>query len=129
MDRWLVNRRLLAGLMRDRYYRDRPPKSAGREQYGVEFVARLMSADQPLPDLIATATALTAAAVADAIGRFVRPRMPVDELIVSGGGAHNPAIMGQLAALLPGVAVATSADYGVDIDAKEAIAFAILARA
>ena len=53
--------------------------------------------------------------------------MKVDELIVSGGGAHNPVIMGQLAALLPEVAVATSADFGIDIDAKEAIAFAVLA--
>ena len=52
--------------------------------------------------------------------------MPVDELIVSGGGARNPEIMNHLAALLPGVAIATSSDFGIDIDAKEAIAFAIL---
>jgi len=50
-----------------------------------------------------------------------------DELIVSGGGAHNRQIMGHLAAFLPHVAIATSADYGVDVDAKEAVAFAILA--
>ena len=49
------------------------------------------------------------------------------ELLVSGGGAHNPQIMSHLAAFLPGVGLATSADYGIDIDAKEAIAFAILA--
>ena len=50
-----------------------------------------------------------------------------DEVIVSGGGAHNPQIMGHLAAFLPEVAIATSADYGIDVDAKEAVAFAILA--
>jgi anhydro-N-acetylmuramic acid kinase len=50
----------------------------------------------------------------------------VEEVIVSGGGARNPVIMKHLAALLPGVAIATSADFGIDIDAKEAIAFAIL---
>jgi anhydro-N-acetylmuramic acid kinase len=123
-----VDRTLLAELMSPPYYRRKPPKSAGREQYGVEFVDRLLRSDLPLPDLIATATALTAATIAAAIGKFVRPRMRADELIVSGGGAHNPEIMGHLAALLPETAIATSADYGMDIDAKEAIAFAILAR-
>jgi anhydro-N-acetylmuramic acid kinase len=49
------------------------------------------------------------------------------DLIVSGGGAHNRRIMAQLAALLPEMAIATSADYGVDVDAKEAVAFAVLA--
>ncbi len=120
-----IDRKLLADLMRDAYYRRKPPKSAGREQYGVEFIARLERSGDTLPDLIATATALTAATIADAIRRFAA--FKVDELIVSGGGAHNPEIMGQLAALLPGAAVATSSDFGVDLDAKEAIAFAILA--
>ena len=49
--------------------------------------------------------------------------------IVSGGGAHNPQILAHLAALLPRVRLATSSDYGIDVDAKEAIAFAILAYA
>ncbi len=116
--------RLLDRLLAEPYYRQRPPKTAGREQYGREFVERLLRTKLPLPDLIATATALTAASVALGIRRFVPA--PVDELIVSGGGAHNPVIMNHLAALLPGVAVATSSDFGIDIDAKEAIAFAIL---
>jgi anhydro-N-acetylmuramic acid kinase len=49
------------------------------------------------------------------------------DLIVSGGGAHNPEIMAHLAAFLPRFSIATTADYGIDVDAKEAIAFAILA--
>ncbi len=122
-----VNRDLLDQLLGDDYFRQPPPKSAGREQYGREFVERLLATGLPLPDLIATATAFTAAAVAVGIERFVRPRMPVHELIVSGGGVHNPRMMAQLAAFLPGVSVATSGDYGVDADAKEAIAFAVLA--
>jgi anhydro-N-acetylmuramic acid kinase len=105
----------------------RAPKSTGREQYGVGFVERLRATRLPLPDLIATATALTAATVALGISRCVTPKMQVDELIVSGGGAHNPGIMAQLAGYLPGVAVCTSADYGIGVDAKEAIAFAVLA--
>ncbi|MBM3746320.1 MAG: anhydro-N-acetylmuramic acid kinase [Acidobacteria bacterium] len=122
-----VDHVLLEKLLRDPFYWARPPKTAGREQYGKEFVDRLVATGLEEADLVATATALTPAAVAVGIERFVRPRMPVDELIVSGGGAHNPEIMGQLAALLPGAAVATSADFGIDIDAKEAIAFAVLA--
>jgi anhydro-N-acetylmuramic acid kinase len=119
-----IDEALLGELLTKPFYRRRPPKTAGREQYGREFVEKLLATKLPLPDLIATATALTAASVALAIGRFVP--MPVDELIVSGGGARNPEIMKHLAALLPGVAVATSSDFGIDSDAKEAIAFALL---
>ncbi len=122
-----VDRALLDKLLSELYYWARPPKTAGREQYGAEFVGRLVATGLPCEDLIATATALTAATVAAGIARFVAPRMRVDELIVSGGGAHNPEIMAHLAALVPGAAVATSADFGIDIDAKEAIAFAVLA--
>jgi anhydro-N-acetylmuramic acid kinase len=117
-----LNRPLLDDLLADPYYRKKPPKSAGREQYGAEFIARLKQTSLPLPDLIATATVLTAATIAKAAAPFAPA-----ELIVSGGGAHNPQILSHLAAFLPGAAVATSADYGIDVDAKEAIAFAILA--
>ncbi len=118
---------LLEELMRGEFYRRTPPKSAGREQYGREFADRLKATGLPMLDLIATATALTAAAVAAGIERFVRPRMKPDDLIVSGGGAHNPRIMAYLSAFLPGTAVRTSSDLGIDVDAKEAIAFGILA--
>lgn len=122
-----IDVRLLDELLDDAYYRKRPPKSAGREQYGREFVERLLRKGLRWEDLIATATALTAAAVAEGIERFVWPRMKVDELIVSGGGAHNAQMMAHLIAFLPNVAIMTSADLGVDIDGKEAIAFAVLA--
>ena len=117
-----LNRPLLDVLLADPYCRRKPPKSAGREQYGTEFVARLKRTGLPLPVLIATATVLTAATIAMAVA----PYEPA-ELIVSGGGAHNPQILSHLIALLPGVPLSTSADYGIDVDGKEAIAFAILA--
>ena len=101
-----------------------PPKSAGREQYGAEFVARLKASGRRLRDLIATATVLTAATIAAAVRPY---QIGTTDLIVAGGGVHNPCIMAHLAALLPEVAISTSADYGIDADAKEAIAFAILA--
>jgi anhydro-N-acetylmuramic acid kinase len=119
-----VDRALLDELLRDAYYRKKPPKSAGREQYGVEFVERMKQSGRALPDLIATATVLTATTIALAVSQTVRG--PLD-LIVSGGGAHNPQIVGHLAAFLPQARVARSSDYGVGVDAKEAIAFAILA--
>jgi anhydro-N-acetylmuramic acid kinase len=116
---------LLDDLLREPFYREKPPKTAGREQYGREFVERLVSTGTPLPDLIATATALTAATIAAGIRRFVRSG--VDEVIVSGGGAHNRTMMAYLQAFLPGSRICTSNEFGVDSDAKEAIAFAILA--
>lgn len=122
-----LNRALLHRLLSAPYYRQPPPKSAGREQYGAEFLRRLLRSRVRPHDLIATATVLTAATIAIGIERFVRPRMRVDDVIVSGGGAHNPQILGQLAALLPGVNLISSGDLGVDVDAKEAIAFAVLA--
>ncbi|MFN0171846.1 MAG: anhydro-N-acetylmuramic acid kinase [Bryobacteraceae bacterium] len=119
-----LQRDLLDNLMRDPYYRASPPKTAGREQYGAEFTARLKATGAPMEDLIATATVLTALTIA--LG--VRQAAPAaSEVIVSGGGVHNPGILAHLAALLPGVEVTRSSDYGIDPDAKEAIAFAVLA--
>ncbi|MBZ5620193.1 MAG: anhydro-N-acetylmuramic acid kinase [Acidobacteriia bacterium] len=127
-----VNRALLDELLADPYYRRKPPKSAGREQYGAEFIARLKRSRLPLRDLIATATVLTAATIAmGATQAITQASMPVlqtqMDLIVSGGGVHNPQIIAHLTGFLPGVAVSTSTDHGIDADAKEAIAFAILA--
>ncbi len=116
-----VNGKLLDELLRDPYYRRKPPKSAGREQYGAEFVAHLKARGLPGADLIATATVFTAATIAIGIGERR------GDLIASGGGVHNPQIMAHLAAFLPGMAISTSTDHGIDADAKEAIAFAVLA--
>jgi anhydro-N-acetylmuramic acid kinase len=119
-----VDLALLKQLLADAYYRRKPPKSVGREQYGEAFVERLKRSGLPLTDLAATATVLTASAIA--MGVLAHTGGNVD-LIVSGGGAHNPQIMNHLAALLPGAAISKSSDHGVDVDAKEAIAFAVLA--
>ena len=87
-------------------------------------IARLRQSGAPLRDLIATATGLTAATIAVAVQRAAPG--PAD-LIASGGGTHNPRIMAHLAGFLPEVDISTSTDHGVDADAKEAIAFAVLA--
>jgi anhydro-N-acetylmuramic acid kinase len=121
-----VNDALLEELLSDPYYLAAPPKSAGREQYGEAFIKRLLASKSRSNDLIATAAELTAVSIAEGLTRFAAPRQRVDELVVSGGGAHNKHLMRRLAELLP-VRVRTSAEFGIPIDGKEAIAFAILA--
>ena len=71
-------------------------RCAGREQYGAEFVTKLLDTELSREDLIATATALTAESIALGIRNFVMPEMRVDEIFVSGGGTHNPTMMRML---------------------------------
>ena len=97
-----------------------------REQYGAALITRLKQGVQ-LKDLIATSTALTAATIALGIDRFIQPRMRVDELIASGGGVHNRTLMAYLQAFLPGIRIMRTDEFGIDPDAKEAVAFAVLA--
>lgn len=120
-----LNEALLDELLSDPYYAEKPPKTAGREQYGEEFADRLRATGLPLLDLIATATALTPATIALGVRRFVKH--PVHEVIVSGGGVRNRVMMAYLQGFLPRVRVRTSNEFGIDSDAKEAIAFALLA--
>jgi anhydro-N-acetylmuramic acid kinase len=123
-----VDASLLAELLQDEYYARRPPKTAGREQYGTEFVDRLVARGLSQSDTMATATMLTAATIAEGIYRFSEAEDGgIGEVIVSGGGVHNPALMRMLRAELADMDVFDSADLGLDPDAKEAIAFAILA--
>jgi len=116
---------LLKRLLGDRYFRAKPPKSAGREQYGKEFVESMLLSGQSFASRIATATAFTAASIAEGVKRFASG---AQELIAAGGGVHNRALMTMLQANLPGIRVTTTAEFGIDPDAKEAVAFAILAR-
>jgi len=122
---------LLNELMRDPYLKLAPPKSTGREYYGAEYVQRLLSLGRKhradSNDLIRAATLFTALSVVDALHRFVLPRTKISQLIVSGGGARNPLILAQLAALLPGIEILSSLRLGVPEEAKEAYAFALLA--
>jgi anhydro-N-acetylmuramic acid kinase len=120
-----VNAELLDRLLADPFYRAAPPKTVGREQYGREFVNELLATGLPVEELIATATALTPAAIRAGVERFARS--PLHEIVVAGGGVHNRAMMAYLAAFLPGVRVRTSDEFGIHPDAKEAIAFAVLA--
>lgn len=110
-----VNDSLLARLLQDLYYAAPPPKSCGREQYGVEFL-RTTGID------LTTATELTARTIAKAVANYPT----TEEVIVSGGGAHNSYLLERLRALVRPT-VRTSAELGVNVDSKEAVLFALLA--
>jgi len=78
-------------------------------------------------DLLRTANELTARTIADALRRFVYPRSRVERLVASGGGAHNRFLVKRIGELLPELKIMSSAEFGLPVDAKEAIAFAVLA--
>jgi anhydro-N-acetylmuramic acid kinase len=131
-----VSEKLLAELMAHPFVARRPPKTTGREEFGESFVNRLVAAGKRLrlqdADLIATATAYTAATIADAYRRFVFPKLRAEELrrlqiILGGGGAKNPALRQMLAERVGTGELLTHEDFGIANAAKEALAFAILA--
>jgi anhydro-N-acetylmuramic acid kinase len=114
------------------FFRQRPPRTAGREEFGREFVGRFlqMCRGASRPDVVATATALTARSIADALRRFVLARdKSYRELIVSGGGAKNPTLVSILRRELTPLRLALhfSDEFGIPAEAKEAVAFALLA--
>ncbi len=127
--RGAVHERLLNYLMSHPYLEQPPPKSTGREVFGEALLEELhrMFGRLQLHELAATFTEFTARSVADALARFVSPHYPIRRVIVSGGGVHNPALMARLQARLPDVSIVSSAQYGIDPDFKEAVAFAVLA--
>jgi len=127
-----VDKNLFRWLMRHPFLRQPPPKSTGREMFGESFLQRILERSKRLGlaphDVVATLTAFTASSVADAIEWFVLPKVgSVDELIVSGGGANNPVLMAMLKERMPQISIHRSDEFGINADAKEAIAFAVLA--
>ena len=124
-----VDGALLAGLMAHPYLAQSPPKTTGREQFGVtlgtEIWTRALAQGLRGEDIVATLTAFTAASIADAYRRFL-PHMP-DEVILGGGGANNPTLVAMLNQRLAPSHVTTHETIGLSTKAKEAMAFAILA--
>ena len=108
-----------------------PPKTTGREMFGHTYAMACLVAcrEHKLSDndYIATLTELTVQTITDYIARFITGQNPIDTLYVSGGGVHNQTIMRRLGELLSDTAVESVDSSGISADAKEAIAFAILA--
>ena len=115
--------------MRHPFLRRRPPKTTGREEFGAPFADALLDRAKRQgigpADAVATATAFTAACIADAYRRF--SPAPIDEVILCGGGSRNPVLVGMIAAMVHPATVALTDDFGIDADAKEAVSFALLA--
>ena len=124
----------LATALRNPYFHLKPPRTAGREQFGREYAAKFLAgcrrhSENP-EDALATATALTAETIARSYKRFVKPKMKGDvDYIVSGGGARNHTLMAMLAQRLAPLdcELAASEEFGLPVEAKEAAAFALLA--
>jgi len=134
-DRGVVDVELLDALLADPFFRRPPPRSTGREYFGPSRVTELAAArglvpGRPLegwPDLLATLAALTAESIARSLRDWVAPRS-VDELVLAGGGARNPALVRAIAEAVAPLPTRTGdAALGVDPDAREAVAFALLA--
>jgi anhydro-N-acetylmuramic acid kinase len=129
-----VHKGLLEAMMKHPYLKRSPPKSTGREDFGVAFAVEMYEWGTKhglviMPrDIIATATRFTAITISQSLKTFVLPKGPIDELIVAGGGALNPVLMEQLTAEMGQTKVTTSDQYDLPIKSKESIAFAILAR-
>ncbi|MGB9239800.1 MAG: anhydro-N-acetylmuramic acid kinase [Terriglobales bacterium] len=129
---------VIVELLRAHFFRQKPPRTAGREEFGREYVSHFLQLchGASKPDVVATATALTARSIADAVRRFVLPRFGSPrsrgretQMIVSGGGAKNPTLIEMLRRELEPMAVSLhfSDDFGLPAEAKEAVAFAVLA--
>jgi anhydro-N-acetylmuramic acid kinase len=122
------------------FFKRKPPKTAGREEFGREFVREFLRSCGRVrkQDVVATATALTAKTIADAVRRLTknspsskttRPRRVYQEMILSGGGAKNSTLVAMLSTGLAtlGVRLRFSDEFGLPSAAKEAVAFAVLA--
>jgi anhydro-N-acetylmuramic acid kinase len=130
----LVLKPVLEQILKRKFFRAKPPKTAGREEFGREFVRDLLHrcAGFRKEDVVATATALTARSIGEAVRRFVIEKSGSNsfrEMILSGGGARNPTLVAMLAETLApfGIQLRFSDEFGIPAQAKEAVAFALLA--
>ena len=126
-----LNPDLLERLCAHPYLSKPPPKTTGREDFGIQFsddlYKELRENNIDAHDAIATITAFTAKSISDSYRKFILPYCKIDEVIISGGGTHNPALIQFLEDYLVGIKISKVDDFGIPSDAKEALAFAILA--
>lgn len=129
-----IDSKLLKHLLRHPYFRVCPPKTTGRETFGLQYTHHIINLAKKrrvsLLNLLATATALTAETIVNAYEAFIFPYYEVDQVIVGGGGANNKILMNMLRQRLPSkTKLLRHEDLGIDSKAKEAIGFALLAYA
>lgn len=124
-----INVDLLKELMNMDYVKKLPPKTTGREMFGEEFTYNLIKKWSHISDenFICTITAFTANSISEGYKKFIFPNVKIEEIIIGGGGSYNNTLVGMLKRLLPDYKIMIQEDLGYSSDAKEAIAFAILA--
>ena len=126
-----LNQDLLERLCNHPYLLKHPPKSTGREDFGIQFsndlYKELREDNIDILDVIATITAFTAKSISDSYRKFILPYYKIDEIIISGGGVRNPVMFQFLKDYLVDISISKVDDFGIPSDAKEALAFAILA--
>jgi len=129
--RGTVFRPMLSELMAHPFFKQPPPRTTGREVFGNtytnELVTKYLAHGINPDDIVSTLTFFTAASIADSYRRFILPQQTIDEVIIGGGGSHNPTLLAMLRRELPSIPIYTQEYLGFSSDAKEAVAFAILA--
>lgn len=124
-----VHNGLLSFLCSDSYLFQKPPKSTGREYYGENFLKilekkfKLVSSE----DKMRTVLEFTTYSIHFNYSKYIRTKIHIDEMLVSGGGAKNPLLLSRLKSYFRGVRIKKINQYGITVDNKEAVLFALLA--
>ncbi|EJS70127.1 anhydro-N-acetylmuramic acid kinase AnmK [Bacillus cereus] len=125
-----INEQLLSYCINHPYIMSPPPKTTGRELFGKQYVDILLSKFDSLSnhDIVATITMFTAKSIVDNYCKFIFPQVKIDEVIIGGGGSYNKTLLNMIQSLLgESIQVYTQEELGYSSEAKEAVAFALLA--
>ncbi|MEK4537127.1 anhydro-N-acetylmuramic acid kinase AnmK [Peribacillus sp. FSL K6-1552] len=126
----LINEELLSYCFSHPYIMSPPPKSTGRELFGRQYVVKLLKMFESLPsqDILATVTMFTAKSIVENYRAYIFPKTKIEEVIIGGGGSYNKTLLEMIQSLLGNsIQVLTQEELGYSSEAKEAVAFALLA--
>lgn len=125
-----INDGLLSYCISHPYIMSPPPKSTGRELFGKQYVVKLLKMFESVPnqDILATVTMFTAKSIVENYRNFIFPKTSIEEVIIGGGGSYNKTLLNMIQSLLGNsIRVLTQEELGYSSEAKEAVAFALLA--
>ena len=119
---------MLEDLMSHPYISSIPPKTTGREDFGQQFVDKVLKkySKRNSEDILSTVTMFTAKSIAENYKKFILDKIKLNKVVIGGGGAHNKTLLAYLREELPNITIVTQDDIGFSSDAKEAVAFVIL---
>lgn len=121
-----VNLKVIDTALKDSYFQSIPPKSTGKEYFNASFIKKYFSSIKNKYDLMATLTSFSAECIEQALYDFVFPKYDLNEIVISGGGLKNKALISHLQSLLPDIKFSSSDEYNLPYKYKEAILFALL---